>query len=141
MERTLAMIKPGVERLVFDEVLKRIDDEEDMTIKIVKVCTLSNERAGKFYEVHKNSKHYKGLVKFMSSAPLMAIVLEGDNIIKRWRTMIGATDSSKADKGTIRGDFGSKTVIRENVVHGSDSPESAEFEINFFFNDLTRFFK
>ena len=133
MERTLAMIKPGVERLIFDEVLKRIDAEEDMTIKIVKVARLSNERAGKFYEVHKSSKHYKDLVEFTASAPVMAIVLEGNDVIKRWRTMMGATDSSKADKGTIRGDFGSKTVIRENVVHGSDSPESAEFEIDFFF--------
>ena len=112
-----------------------------MEIKIVKVCRLSRERAEEFYAVHKERKHYKSLVEYTASDIVMAMVLEGNDIIKRWRTMIGAMDSSEAEKGTIRGDFGSKTVIRENVVHGSDSPETAKFEIKFFFGDLKRFYE
>jgi nucleoside-diphosphate kinase len=131
--KTLALIKPdGVEKGLIGEVIKRIE-ETDIDIIAMIMLQLTLDQAKEFYAVHKDSRHYKDLTEFTASGPLVVMLLEGENVIERWRSMMGATDSSKAEKGTIRGDLGSKTVIRENVVHGSDSPESAEFEINLFF--------
>jgi len=133
MERTLAMIKPdGVARGLIGEVIKRIEAEH-INIVNIKMTQLTKVQAKEFYAVHKNSRHFEGLTTFTASGPVVAMVLEGLDIIPRWRSLIGATDSSKALPGTIRGDLGNKEVIRENVVHGSDSLDSSATEIKYFF--------
>ena len=133
MEKTLAMIKPdGVARGLIGEVIKRIEAEH-INIVDIKMAHLTKEQAEEFYAVHKNSMHFDGLTTFTASGPVVVMVLEELDVIPRWRSLIGATDSAKALPGTIRGDLGNKEVIRRNVVHGSDSPETAATEIKYFF--------
>jgi len=127
------MIKPdGVARGLIGEVIKRIEAEH-IDIVDIKMTHLIKEQAEEFYAVHKSSVHFDGLTTFTASGPVVVMILEGLDIIPRWRSLIGATDSSKALPGTIRGDLGDKEVIRRNVVHGSDSPETAATEIRYFF--------
>lgn len=133
METTLAMIKPdGVRRGLIGEIIKRIEDA-DIKIISMQMNRLSLGDAEEFYAVHKDSKHFEPLVEFTASDVVVLMVLEGENVIKRWRSMLGPTDSSTAKSGTIRGDFGSTEVIRENVAHGSDSKESAMNEIGWYY--------
>lgn len=132
-ERTLAMIKPdAIEKGVIGDIIKRI---EDASLKIVgiKMHHLKKDQAEGFYAVHKGKPFFNALCSFMSSGPSIAMVLEGDGAIANWREVMGATDPDQAAPGTIRSDFG--TNIERNAVHGSDSPETAKFELSYFFDD------
>lgn len=132
MERTLTIIKPdGVRQKSIGEVIKRLE-AFDFRIVGMKMVHLSPEKAGAFYAVHKERPFYQSLIRFMSSGPIVPMVLEGENAIDRLRTLMGATDPAKAAEGTIRKDLASN--VEQNVIHGSDSPASAATEIPFFFS-------
>ncbi|MEK9687818.1 MAG: nucleoside-diphosphate kinase [Gammaproteobacteria bacterium] len=131
MELTLSIIKPdGVEKNIIGEVYKRF---EQAGLKIVasKMMHLTEEQAGKFYEVHKERPFYGELVTYMSSGPIMVQALYGENAIQKNRELMGATNPKEADPGTIRADFADS--IDKNAVHGSDAPDTAKVEIDFFF--------
>ena len=134
MERTLVMIKPdGVERNLIGKVIS-IFEENGLRVVALKKVRLSKKQAEAFYIVHKERPFYDSLTSYMSSGPVVAMVLEGENAIKKVREIMGATDPQEAAEGTIRKLFG---VDKEkNTVHGSDSPESAAKEIPFFFSDF-----
>ncbi len=132
MERTLSIIKPdGVDRGVIGEVIKRL---ESSNIKIIgiKMLKMTKKQAQGFYAVHKERPFFDSLTDFMSSGPVVVMILESENVITKYRKLMGATNYKEAEEGTIRKDFA--TDIEKNVVHGSDSQESASFEINYFFN-------
>jgi nucleoside-diphosphate kinase len=132
MERTLAIIKPdGVARGLIGEVIKRIE-KGGFKIVAAKMLHLTRAQAQGFYAVHRERPFFNDLTAFMSSGPAVALVLEAENAIARWRELMGATDFRKAAEGTIRRAFA--TDIEKNVVHGSDAPETAAFEIGYFFN-------
>lgn len=134
MQRTIAIIKPdGVRQKVVGEVIKRLE-AAGFRILGIKLVRLTSQQAGAFYAVHRERPFYKSLTEFMSSGPIVPILLEAENAIERLRTLMGATDPSKAAAGTIRKDLASN--IEQNVIHGSDSPESAHGEISFFFSEL-----
>jgi nucleoside-diphosphate kinase len=134
IERTLSIIKPdGVARNLVGKVIGRFE-RADFKIVAMKMVHLSKAEAEVFYEVHKGQPFYDGLVAFMSSGPSVVLVLEGEDIISRYREMMGATDPERAKEGTIRRALA--TDGRHNVVHGSDSLENAAFEIGFFFDGL-----
>jgi len=136
IEQTLSMIKPdGVARGLIGEVLGRFE-RAGLKIKAMKLLHLSKAQALQFYEVHKERPFYDSLTTFMSSGPIVAMILEGDNAIQVNRDLMGATDYRKAAPGTIRADFAKE--IEANIVHGSDSPDNAASEIAFFFNALER---
>jgi nucleoside-diphosphate kinase len=131
IERTLSIIKPdAVAKNVIGQIYSRF---EGAGLKVIasKMTHLSDVEAGQFYAVHAARPFFKDLVSFMVSGPVMIQVLEGENAILKNRELMGATDPSKADKGTIRADFAQS--IDANAVHGSDSPETAAQEIAFFF--------
>jgi len=130
-ERTFVIIKPdAVQRGLIGKIITRF---EGKGIKIVamKLLSVSKELAEKHYGVHRGKQFFDSTVKYITSSPVVAIILEGNNAIEMVRGMMGKTDPQKADMGTIRGDFGQ--FIGRNIVHGSDSPENAEFEINLWF--------
>lgn len=131
MERTLILLKPdAVQRGLVGAILGRFE-QKGLKIAAMKLMQITPELAAKHYEQHKERKFYPGLVKFMTSSPVVALALEGIDAIKICRTMMGATFGADAAPGTIRGDFG---VSRSyNLVHGSDSPEAAERELRLFF--------
>ena len=132
MQRTLAIVKPdGVAQKVVGEVIKRLENAGFRVIGL-KMVNLSAEKAAAFYAVHKERPFYQSLIKFMSSGPCVPIVLEGENVIEQLRTLMGATDPSKAEEGTIRKDLASN--VERNIIHGSDSEGSAATEIPFFFS-------
>jgi len=134
IERTLSIIKPdAVAKNVIGQIYSRF---ENAGLKVIasKMVHLSDTEAGKFYAVHAARPFFKDLVSFMVSGPVMIQVLEGENAIAKNRELMGATDPSKADKGTIRADFAQS--IDANAVHGSDGPETAAQEITFFFAGL-----
>ncbi|MCD6547874.1 MAG: nucleoside-diphosphate kinase [Thermodesulfobacterium sp.] len=133
MERTLVMIKPdGVERNLIGKIIS-IFEEKGLRVVALKKLKLSKEQAKVFYIVHKDRPFYESLTDYISSGPVVAMVLEGENSIKKVREIMGATNPQEAEEGTIRKLFG---VNKEkNTVHGSDSPESAEKEIKFFFSE------
>ena len=134
MEKTLSIVKPdGVEKNVIGEVIRRFESK-DIKVVGIKMVKLSKEQAEGFYAVHKERPFFGSLPDFMSSGPCVLMVLEGENVIPRARKIMGATNPEEADNGTIRKDFASD--IEHNIVHGSDSPESADYEINYFFNQL-----
>lgn len=134
MERTLAIIKPdGVSRGIIGEVIKRLENN-DFKIVAMKMLQLSKKQAEGFYAVHQGKPFYESLTAFMSSGPAVVMVLEGENIITRYRELMGATNYKEAAEGTIRREFA--TDIEKNVVHGSDAPETAAFEIAYYFNNL-----
>lgn len=133
VERTLAIIKPdAVKKGIIGKIIERIE-REGFSIKGMKMLHLTEEKAGKFYFVHKDKPFYESLKKFMSSGEIVVMVLERENAIEHWRNVMGKTNPAEADKGTIRADFG--TNIERNAVHGSDSPETASQEIAFFFSE------
>ena len=133
-ERTLSIIKPdGVSRKLIGEVVKRLEGA-DLKIVAIKMTRLTKEQAKGFYRVHKGKPFYESVTDFMSSGPCVLMVLEGEEAIKRYRKLMGATNYKEAEAGTIRRDFA--TDIEKNIVHGSDSPETASFEINYFFSEL-----
>ena len=133
-ERTLSIIKPdGVARGLVGEITGILERAGFRIIAMKMVC-LSQAEAGRFYTEHKGRPYYQGLLDFMSSGPLVVLVLEGKNVVARYREIMGATDPAKAADGTIRKAFA--TDGRRNVVHGSDSVESAAVEIGYFFSVL-----
>ncbi len=136
-ERTFAIIKPdGLEKHVVGKILARIE-EEGLTPIAMRMAHLSKREAEGFYAVHRERPFFNDLVTFMTRGPVLLMVLEGDDAIATWRRVMGATDPAKADEGTLRKLHASN--IEENTVHGSDAPETATFEIGWFFrhSDLT----
>ncbi len=132
-ERTFAMIKPdGVKRGLVGTVVSRIE-AKGYRIVGMKQLLIPREMAERHYGEHQGKPFFEGLVSFITSGPVVAMVLEGENAIAGWRGMMGATNPKDAAAGTIRGDFA--TVIDENVAHGSDAPATAEREIGIFFGD------
>lgn len=131
MERTLAIIKPdGVARGQIGEVIGRCE-RSGLAIRGLKMVWMTAAQARGFYAVHRERPFFRSLTAFMSSGPSVVMVLEGPEAIARWRNLMGATDPAQAEPGTIRRDLASS--IERNVVHGSDSPDSARFEIPYFF--------
>ncbi|MBI1820484.1 MAG: nucleoside-diphosphate kinase [Nitrospirae bacterium] len=134
MEITLSLIKPdGVRKKVIGEVLRKFE-QNGLQVIGLKMLHLTKKQAEGFYVVHKSRPFFNDLTSFMSSGPIVAMILKGENAIKKVREIMGATDPKAAEKGTIRREFGGG--IEENVVHGSDSKESAQFEIPYFFDAL-----
>lgn len=132
-ERTFSIIKPdGVEKNLIGEIYKRFE-AAGLQIIASRMVHLTKEQAQGFYAVHKERPFYNDLVSYMTSGPVMVQVLEGDNAIQQNRALMGATNPAEADAGTIRADFAAS--IEENVVHGSDGPDTAAEEIEFFFGD------
>ncbi len=134
MERTLAIVKPdGVSRGLIGEVIKRLEGS-DFKIVAIKMLHLTKKQAEGFYDVHKGKPFFESLTDFMSSGPAVMMILEGENVIARYRELMGATHYKEAAEGTIRREFA--TDIEKNVVHGSDAPETAAFEMTYYFNNL-----
>ena len=134
IEQTLAIVKPdGVVRNLVGEVIRRIEFS-GLKIKALKMTHLSKTQVEGFYAVHKEKPFFAGLTSFMSEGPVVLMILNGDDAIRRWRDLMGATDPAKAAAGTIRKDFGQS--IERNTTHGSDAPETAAFETAYFFNQL-----
>ena len=133
-QRTLSIVKPdGVKKGVVGEVIRRFE-KEGIRVVAMKMLHLTKKRAEGFYAVHRERPFFASLTDFMSSGPIVVMVLEGDDVIARNRTIMGATDPKKADKGTIRADFAGS--IEQNIVHGSDAPETATTEIRYFFSEM-----
>lgn len=131
MERTFAIIKPDATAKQYTgKILQRIE-EAGFQIRAMKTRHLTRKEAEGFYAVHRDRPFFPSLTEFMASGPVVTLVLEGPDAIKRWRTLMGATDPAKADPGTLRREFASS--IGENATHGSDAPETAAFEIGYFF--------
>jgi nucleoside-diphosphate kinase len=134
MQRTLSIVKPdGVKKRLIGKIVRRFE-KEGIRIVAMRMRRLSRREAEGFYAVHRERPFFNSLTEFMSSGPIVVLVLEGDDVIARNRTLMGATDPKKAEKGTIRADFAGN--VEQNIVHGSDAPETAEAEIRFFFSDL-----
>jgi nucleoside-diphosphate kinase len=134
MERTLSIIKPdGVSRGLTGEVIKRLESS-NMKIIAMKMLKMTKKQAQGFYAVHKERPFFDSLTDFMSSGTVVVMVLEAENVISKYRGLMGATNYKEAEEGTIRRDFA--TDIEKNVVHGSDSQESADSEIGYFFNSF-----
>ena len=130
-QRTLAIIKPdAVANKSAGQIIARIE-ASGLEIVGMKRIALDERLARGFYAVHKQRPFFADLVKFMTSGPVVVMVLEGTDAIRRWRDLMGPTNSKQAPKGTIRGDFG--TDIERNATHGSDAPETAKLEISYFF--------
>ena len=133
-ERTLCIVKPdAIQKRVLGRILAMIE-ERGLVPVAARMLTLAPADAERFYAVHRERKFFPDLVKFMSAGPVFVAVLEADGAIARWRDLMGPTDSTRAPKGTIRGEFG--TDVEKNAVHGSDASETARAEIAFFFPGL-----
>jgi len=133
-ERTFAIIKPdAVERRVSGKIIQRIE-EEGFQIRAMKRVHLSKAQAEGFYAVHRERPFFGSLTTFMASGPAILLVLEASDAIKKWRTLMGATDPAKADPGTLRREFAQS--IERNATHGSDAPETAAYEIGYFFSGV-----
>jgi nucleoside-diphosphate kinase len=138
MERTLAIIKPdAVAARHTGRIIQRIE-ESGFQIRAMRMLHLTSKEAEGFYAVHRERPFFASLTKFMSSGPVVVLALEAGDAIKKWRTLMGATDPGKADAGTLRKEFGSS--IENNATHGSDAPDTAAFELGYFFPgvDLSR---
>ncbi len=134
MERTLSIIKPdAVKKNVIGQIISRFE-KNGLRIAAAKKIWMTKEEAKGFYIVHKDRPFYDSLTDFMSEGPIVVMVLEGENAIAKNREIMGATNPANADPGTIRKDFAEN--IERNAVHGSDSPETAAFEIGYFFSTL-----
>ena len=130
-QRTLAIIKPdATKKRLVGRILQRIEDE-GFAVTDMKMLHLSRDEAKGFYAVHKGKKFYEDLAAFMSSGPIVVMVLEAEDAIARWREVMGATDPAQAKPGTLRRLYGFS--IERNTVHGSDAAETADWEINYFF--------
>jgi nucleoside-diphosphate kinase len=134
MEKTLSIIKPdGVARNIIGKVIDRFE-QNGIQIAAMKMIHMTKAQAEGFYAVHRERPFFGSLTDFMSSGPCIVMVLDGENVIQKNRDIMGATNYKDAAEGTIRRDFA--TDIEKNVVHGSDSPASAAFEISYFFNQF-----
>ena len=135
MERTLAIIKPdAIAASHAGRIIQRIE-EAGFQIRAMKLVRLSQAEAEGFYAVHRGRPFFPSLTAFMASGPSIVMVLEAPDAIRTWRALMGATDPAKADSGTIRKDFASS--IERNATHGSDAPETAAFEVGYFFAGMT----
>ncbi|WP_010650669.1 nucleoside-diphosphate kinase [Oceanobacillus massiliensis] len=133
MEKTFLMVKPdGVQRNLIGEIVNRFE-AKGFKLAGAKLMVISNELAEKHYSEHKERPFFSSLVEFITSGPVFAMVWEGENVIATARNMMGKTNPLEAAPSTIRGDFG--VTVGKNIIHGSDSPESAEREISLFFNE------
>lgn len=133
-ERTLSIIKPdGVRKNLIGEIIRRFE-QAGLRIVAMKMTQLTKAEATGFYEVHRERSFFDSLTTFIASGPVVVMILDGKDAINENRAIMGATDPTKAEKGTLRGNFG--TGIESNLVHGSDSKESAAFEIPYFFSDI-----
>ena len=131
METTFAIIKPDAFKSgVSGKIIQRIE-EAGFQIRAMRLRRLSKKEAEGFYAVHKDRPFFSSLTTFMSSGPVVVLALQAPDAIKKWRTLMGATDPGKADAGTLRKEFGSS--IEYNATHGSDAPETAAFELGYFF--------
>jgi nucleoside-diphosphate kinase len=134
MERTFAIIKPdAVRRRLAGRILQRIE-EEGFTVRALRLMQLTKQQAEGFYHVHRERPFFGALTDFMSSGPAIVMALEAPDAIRKWRNLMGATDPAKADAGTLRKEFGES--IEANATHGSDAPETAAFELGYFFSGL-----
>jgi nucleoside-diphosphate kinase len=131
MERTFAIIKPdAVAAHYTGRILQRIE-EAGFTIRAMRLVSLTQKEAEGFYAVHRERPFFGSLTKFMSSGPCVVLALEAPDAIKKWRALMGATDPAKADAGTLRKEFGAS--IENNATHGSDAPDTAAYELGYFF--------
>jgi nucleoside-diphosphate kinase len=131
MERTFAIIKPDAVRArIAGRLIQRIEDE-GFQIRAMRMVNLSRGEAEGFYAVHRERPFFASLTTFMSSGPAIVLALEAPDAIRKWRTLMGATDPAKADTGTLRKEFGQS--IEHNATHGSDAPDTAAFELGYFF--------
>jgi nucleoside-diphosphate kinase len=131
MERTLAIIKPdAVGARLAGRIIQRIE-ESGFQIRAMRMLHLSRREAEGFYAVHRERPFFASLTAFMSSGPVVVLALEAEDAIGKWRKLMGATDPAKADAGTLRKEFGRS--IENNATHGSDAPETAAFELGYFF--------
>ena len=131
MERTFAIIKPdAVKARYAGRIIQRIEDA-GFTIRAIEMRHLSVKEAEGFYAVHRERPFFGSLTQFMSSGPCIVMALEAEGAIKKWRDLMGATDPAKADAGTLRKEFGAS--IEHNATHGSDAPDTAAFELGYFF--------
>ena len=131
LQRTLAIIKPDAVKSGYaGRILQRIE-EEGFTIRAMRMVNLSQREAEGFYAVHRERPFFGSLTKFMASGPAIVLALQAPDAIRKWRNLMGATDPGKADAGTLRKEFGAS--IESNATHGSDAPETAAFELGYFF--------
>lgn len=134
MEKTFAIIKPdAVERKITGKIIQKIE-ENGFNIVAMKKLWLTKKEAEGFYAVHKGKPFFDSLTNYMSSGPCIAMVLEKEQAIAHWRKLMGATNPANAEEGTIRKEFA--VDLEKNSVHGSDAPETAEYEIKYFFSNL-----
>lgn len=134
-QRTLVLLKPdAVRRGLIGEVIGRIERKANWTINALELRTLSQDVLEQHYGEHKGKPFYEPLVEFMASGPVVALVVEGERVVEGMRALAGPTDPIAAAPGSVRGDFG--TIVRENLIHASDSAESAERELKIFFPSL-----
>ena len=134
MERTFAIIKPdAMERRLVGQILARIE-AAGFTIRAIRLHHLTRKEAEGFYAVHRERPFFGALTTFMSSGPCVLMALEAPDAIRKWRALMGATDPAKAEAGTLRKEFGSS--IERNATHGSDAPDTAAFELGYFFRGL-----
>ena len=134
MERTLAIIKPdAVASRLSGRIIQRIE-EAGFQIRAMRMLHLSRREAEGFYAVHRARPFFGSLASFMSSGPVVVLALEAEDAIRKWRNLMGATDPAKADAGTLRKEFGRS--IENNATHGSDAPDTAAFELGYFFPGL-----
>jgi nucleoside-diphosphate kinase len=136
MEKTFLMVKPdGVQRSLIGEIVTRFE-KKGFKLNGAKLMYISKDIAEKHYGEHKDKPFFKDLVEFITSGPVFAMVWEGENVISTARQMMGKTNPQEALQGTIRGDYG--LTVGKNIIHGSDSPESAEREIALFFKEAEK---
>jgi len=134
MERTFAIIKPdAVAARYSGRIIQRIE-EAGFTIRAMRLVHLTQKEAEGFYAVHRERPFFASLTKFMSSGPCVVMALEAPDAIRKWRTLMGATDPAKADAGTLRKEFGKS--IETNATHGSDAPDTAAYELGYFFRGM-----
>ena len=130
IEQTLSIIKPDAIERNLEEKIKNFFKRNNLKILKTKKVKISKEEASEFYNIHQTKPFYENLCNYLSSGPIVVMILEGENAISKNRQLMGATDPTKAEKGTLRGMYG--ISIDKNSVHGSDSAENAKIEINFF---------
>ncbi len=131
MERTFAIIKPDAVAARHAGPIIQAIESGGFTIRAMRMVQLTQKEAEGFYAVHRERSFFAGLTKFMSSGPCIVMALEAPDAIRKWRTLMGATDPGKADAGTLRKEFGQS--IENNATHGSDAPDTAAYELNYFF--------
>lgn len=134
MERTFAIIKPDAVKRNLEGKILTILQERGLRVVAMKKMHLTKAQAEGFYAVHKERPFFDSLTSSMCAGPIVAMILEGENAIPTWRTLMGATDPAKADEGTLRKLFA--VNLEQNSVHGSDAPETAAFEMGYFFNAM-----